>query len=320
MSSIVLSPRNFHIDDEDLVAGASSGASQHLSVSGLIGSVRGVLSPSDSGPDLSSGSPPATGRAMYFSTLDGSHDDDMGRRSGDYRAVSNSDEHPPHHPGGLHDKAALSDHTGGLDPSAQPQPSHMYGSFTGYCFTVNYVLGVGCLGMPYAFYKGGWALSSLLLMLVSVMASFTALWLVDVSLRAQYIKRQDRLLLSGELDPSPEPGSVSVQPPVSTRTHHRFEMNELVEMFLGQRARRFYEVLIIIYLVGALWSYTSVFASSLASHVPLPGINGGEECDIYKDHGSGCSALYYTYVGMFAVVAIPLTCLDLTEMKAMQVS
>jgi len=78
-------------------------------------------------------------------------------------------------------------------------------------------------------------------------------------------------------------------------------------------------VLVIIYLVGALWSYTSVFASSLASQVPFPGLNGGHTCDIYKDHSSDCSALYYTYAAFFTLIAVPLTCMDLTETKPLQI-
>ena len=48
----------------------------------------------------------------------------------------------------------------------------------------------------------------------------------------------------------------------------------------------------------------------LASHIPLPSINHGNSCDIYKNHSSACSDLYLTYMGMFAIVAVPLTCLS----------
>ena len=164
--------------------------------------------------------------------------------------------------------------------------------------------------------SGGWVLSTLCLALVTVMAVCTALWLVDVSLRAQYIKRSEMLLRGGNGDQ----GESLNQPPVSVRVQHRFEMNELVEMFMGLRARRFYELLVIIYLVGALWSYTSVFASSLASHVGIPGINGGHECDIYKDGSSSCTNLYLFYIALFSLVSVPLTCLDLTEMKLLQIA
>ena len=254
---------------------------------------------------------------MYGSRITSQENEAMGL-SGYFPVSSSKDEN--HQP------------LNGTDGSQSSQSHGMYGSFVAYAFTVNYILGVGVLGMPYAFYRGGYILSSLCLGLVTVMASYTALWLVDVSLRAQYLKRMNHLLHHApSSSPSASPtspivsdapsvtGVLEISQPVSTMHHHRFEMNELTEMFLGLKARRFYELLVIIYLVGALWSYSSVFSSSLASHIGIPGLNGGHECDIYKDHSSGCSDLYYAYMGMFALVAIPLTCLDLTEMMSLQI-
>lgn len=46
-------------------------------------------------------------------------------------------------------------------------------------------------------------------------------------------------------------------------TQHKFEMNQLVGLFLGARWQRAYEVTVMLYLVGALWSYTSVFGASI---------------------------------------------------------
>ena len=56
-------------------------------------------------------------------------------------------------PGGS-TSVGLGVHSDGAAPHTQPPPAHMYGSWVGYCFTVNYILGVGVLGMPWAFYKG----------------------------------------------------------------------------------------------------------------------------------------------------------------------
>jgi hypothetical protein len=58
----------------------------------------------------------------------------------------------------------------------------------------------------------------------------------------------------------------------------------------------------------------------MASHIGLPGLNGGSECDIYKDHSQECTDLYLSYMGLFALVVVPLTTLDLTEMKLMQIA
>jgi len=47
--------------------------------------------------------------------------------------------------------------------------------------------------------------------------------------------------------------------------------------------------------VITLWGYAAVFGQALAGLVGLPGINGGESCDVYDSGGmnnSGCVALY----------------------------
>lgn len=52
-------------------------------------------------------------------------------------------------------------------PPASPHGS--YGTFVAYCFTVNYVLGVGILGIPWGFVRAGVALSPLVLLVVSLL-------------------------------------------------------------------------------------------------------------------------------------------------------
>ncbi len=47
-----------------------------------------------------------------------------------------------------------------------------------------------CLGMPYAFYEGGYVLTPLILLFVTLFALITAVWLVDVAHRARHIVQQ----------------------------------------------------------------------------------------------------------------------------------
>lgn len=94
----------------------------------------------------------------------------------------------------------------------------------------------------------------------------------------------------------------------------RYEMNELSRLFLGRIGKVIYEIALCCYLYGSLWSYSTVFAESMASHVPLP-INGWFTCNVYSDNSSTCDALYKIYVGLYALVVVPMTCLNLTEQK-----
>ena len=54
-----------------------------------------------------------------------------------------------------------------------------YTSTICYIFTINYILGVGCLGIPYAFLKSGVVLGSLLIILLSTVAYITVMWVAE---------------------------------------------------------------------------------------------------------------------------------------------
>lgn len=51
-----------------------------------------------------------------------------------------------------------------------------YNHWICYAFTVNYILGVGCLGIPYAFYQSGIFLGTILVLLLSFVSYVTVMW------------------------------------------------------------------------------------------------------------------------------------------------
>eukprot|EP00939_MAST-03C_sp_MAST-3C-sp1_P004848 g4848.t1 len=55
--------------------------------------------------------------------------------------------------------------------------------------TINYILGVGCLGVPYAFQQAGWALSAATLLLTCALSMCTVMWVSEVVARAQALAR-----------------------------------------------------------------------------------------------------------------------------------
>jgi Transmembrane amino acid transporter protein len=290
-------------------------------------------------------------------------------------------------------------------------PAELYGSFAAYCFSVNYVLGVGVLGIPWGFVQGGWLLSTIVLALVSLLALVCVHWLPEVMARAEGIRNERALMLVGpnlhshnhgssdvtdnlleaqhtphdavqqirqfiRSRPSTADGSTHSPGPAGyqtgshsgadvypqsskeriedqgvgtiTQEHkellpseesllnssaakaaiernqlshtHKLEIAELCEIFMNKYHRIIYEVSVSIYFYGALWSYAAVFSNSLASHVPLPFINDGNECNVNDDHSWGCRSLYLFYMLIFSCFAVPLTCLELTEQKLVQIA
>ncbi|KAJ1459306.1 hypothetical protein M885DRAFT_613466 [Pelagophyceae sp. CCMP2097] len=63
-----------------------------------------------------------------------------------------------------------------------------YGAGALYAFTVNYILGVGCLSMPYIFVKAGWLLASILIVSVSLMSLATVVWVAEAAARADVLR------------------------------------------------------------------------------------------------------------------------------------
>ncbi|RYG64084.1 hypothetical protein EON64_14710 [archaeon] len=59
---------------------------------------------------------------------------------------------------------------------AQFSARGQYTPLTCYAFTVNYILGVGCLGIPYAFLQSGLVLGTVLLLSLSCISYLTVMW------------------------------------------------------------------------------------------------------------------------------------------------
>jgi hypothetical protein len=102
-----------------------------------------------------------------------------------------------------------------------------------------------------------------------------------------------------------------------------FEVNHLVHYFMGRWWRVAYDLFTLAYLGGVLVSYTAVFVSSITSLVPVPGVSPSDlaTCDVYKDGDfpKDCEHAYMIYTALFALIAVPLACLEPTEQVFVQV-
>uniref|UniRef100_M4C2B9 Amino acid transporter transmembrane domain-containing protein n=1 Tax=Hyaloperonospora arabidopsidis (strain Emoy2) TaxID=559515 RepID=M4C2B9_HYAAE len=58
----------------------------------------------------------------------------------------------------------------------QDASSAQYSPAVAYAFTVNYILGVGSLGIPYAFYRAGLVLGNFMIVLVTLVSYVTVMW------------------------------------------------------------------------------------------------------------------------------------------------
>ncbi|KAJ5073921.1 hypothetical protein M0811_08194 [Anaeramoeba ignava] len=225
--------------------------------------------------------------------------------------------------------------------NSQQKPKKMFGSFIGYVFMINYILGVGILEIPYSFEASGLLLSAIFLLVVTFFSSTTMMYVVEVEGRAEGIvsyfeeKKQEQNLPQNPNNLSESNDSDNnQQDPIEDQTQNlifdekeisrfeiknrKFEVNEMCNLFLGKFGKRFFTFASTCYLYGALWSYASVFSTSLIRILPLTFLTHGDLCEIDGKLTSGCQYNYYLYMVLFALISIPLSCLDLSEQIIVQ--
>jgi amino acid permease len=77
----------------------------------------------------------------------------------------------------------------------QLKPGTYLSKLSAYAVTLNYVLGLGCLGIPYAFYQAGLSFSIVITFVAAFLSMLATMWIVEVHMRAMLVetgRRHDR--------------------------------------------------------------------------------------------------------------------------------
>ena len=232
----------------------------------------------------------------------------------------------------------------------------MYNAYTTSSIIVNYVLGVGLLALPYIFWKAGILLASSALLLAGVVTATTAVAVAEAEDLTRSLLLTRTLVLPGWKHPldTPKPSESShLVPSGPSPTHDApvgtlvvnnqdhvasdpttpFNRNapellvEVVDMVLlygGLWWRNVYLGAIVIYLAGGLWAYAAIFSVALASAFPLAPVVHHAPPHLSCDNSaaslySPCENVYLVYVGLFALIVIPLSFVDIASQKIVQV-
>jgi amino acid permease len=239
------------------------------------------------------------------------------------------------------------------------QTQGQYTPFICYAFTVNYVCGVGCLGIPHAFYQAGIVLGVLMIIGMSVLSYWTTSWIAQSTARAVTLSEKDESFaklrsenaaaqesakkapsaeranrarsdsieegkesISSNVESYPLPETV---PLVSVKNYGTNgtpetissslretpekkdselnstepEVTELCGLFLGENARIIYQLSLMMLTFIGLLAYAQVFTQSFQQQIWPSGPR-------------------WVGIAVFAVLAVPLTCCDLTEQITVQ--
>ena len=201
---------------------------------------------------------------------------------------------------------------GGLVSEHAPVPASKagFGFWVSTAYSLNYIMGTGFLTLPFAASQAGVVLSLVALFTMAGLANTAKDFVLETCARAELIENPDCFVagdgrVGGAITPAliRQINSSQDLPLLLTVKKRKYEMPTLCQLFLGAEGKGLYMIFLSVYIYGALLAYSTVFANSTAAMFPLP-----SHVDSYA-----------VYLCLFAVLVLPLSCLELTEQVSVQI-
>jgi hypothetical protein len=199
---------------------------------------------------------------------------------------------------------------------------HGFSLWVAVAFTTNYIMGCGFLGIPSATVQSGLILGPIVIVVFGVIMNMSKDFMLESLGRTEAITRlSSKVTAAVSTSRSAEALENTISNPEQTDylvSEREFEVTDIFFLFFGVRARTLYMTVLSLYLYGGLWAYSTVFASSFAANAPVVFMNGGQTCNI-EEGSSECINVFFVWLGVFAILAVPLSCLELKEQVIVQV-
>jgi len=190
----------------------------------------------------------------------------------------------------------------------ESHPTSSYTLQALYYLCINFILGVGCLGVPYAFARAGFLLCTAILTTVTILSYMTVLWVAESGARLEVLVNEESKQEAEIIEPL-ESTSLVPTAQISTPAHvnaDKYEVIDLVSYYLGPIHKIIYQISLMALMYVGLLAYTQVFCGSIATLIWGP---GGHKNDI------GIVGLPQV---VFGIMVVPLSCCDLDEQVAIQ--
>jgi hypothetical protein len=178
------------------------------------------------------------------------------------------------------------------DLAAYADENSAYSLRAVYYLSINYILGVGCLGIPFAFAKAGFLLCFVILSVITVFSFMTVMWVAETGARFQEQIKEN-------IVPSEE-SSLLEHPSYHAGLKNRYEVIDLVDFYLGRTQKMIYQISLMALMYIGLLAYSQVFCGAIAAVLP-----GGDSLTVLPQI-------------IFGAMVLPLSCMDLEEQLAMQ--
>jgi amino acid permease len=211
--------------------------------------------------------------------------------------------------------------------------------WNGYALVLNSIIGPSVLAIPWAFSKGGIILGILCQFFTTLISTMLTYQLLQIISRLELIKdlQESGYLIKPvsllELFKTTSPSSFIIKGDSSEDfnenssmvsnsklkiTRDCTDLTEMVQILLGPWNAYVFCFLFTLSIFGTLMAYGSIFASSLASTVP---IFGWSVCNVYEDtenFGDDCWRKYWVYMFVFISFAGLLSLISLKQQAGFQ--
>jgi amino acid permease len=173
-----------------------------------------------------------------------------------------------------------------------------------YYLSINFIMGVGCLGIPYAFARAGFILCSSILLTVTLCSYMTVMWVAETGDR---FEKQNRAANDSTAGPTSELSPLLRKPaprPKSLVEESRYEVIDLVKFYLGPLQKIVYQFSLMSLMYIGLLAYSQVFCGALGALI----------------WGATAPESAWTVIPQitFGLMVIPLSCMELDEQVAIQ--
>lgn len=226
----------------------------------------------------------------------------------------------------------------GEDLDRPPKGPKSVNIFLGFFFIVNFCLGTGFLGIPYAFFHTGLPAAIATLLIIAFVSWNNATWEVEVMARAQAVaslKNSTSNSVTEDTDETSKNAFISEKTPEIFQKDdsghpkyeilltRKFEPTELCEIFFNRWMKYLYLLVMTVYIFLTGWSYSTVAGSAWASNIPfhtssLQQCSGSDFHNNLIPENEGCASAYRFCLFLFGVVVIPFSLVDLSEQAFVQ--
>ena len=173
---------------------------------------------------------------------------------------------------------------------------------------VNYIIGTGVFGLPFAFQNAGIGLSLIVLVFFYSISLITSMWVLENMARSSGVMEAYRK-------------SRKAEKPHNELEFEVYNYSRMSCIFFGRAGKIASIIFVSFFSYGSLWAYTSVFSSSVTMIMwKYPLASFGECSNDMAEWGlfDKCHSTYLVGIVVFAIIVVPLSLIGVSEQAILQ--